>query len=92
VDKAAQDVLEIAGYAEYLNNRVGHSIGTDVHGNGANIDNFESHDERELLPDTCFSIEPGIYLPEFGLAQRSHAGAPKFSRSHGMMQQEMVLI
>jgi Xaa-Pro aminopeptidase len=67
VDKAARDVLATAGYAKYLNNRVGHSIGTEVHGNGANIDNFESRDERELLPNTCFSIEPGIYLPEFGL-------------------------
>jgi Xaa-Pro aminopeptidase len=67
VDRAARDVLDAAGYAKYLNNRVGHSIGQEVHGNGANMDNFESHDERELLPNTCFSIEPGIYLPEFGL-------------------------
>jgi Xaa-Pro dipeptidase len=67
VDKAARDVLDAAGCAKYLNNRVGHSIGQEVHGNGANMDNFESHDERELLPNTCFSIEPGIYLPEFGL-------------------------
>jgi len=67
VDKAARDVLEAAGYGKYLNNRVGHSIGTEVHGNGANMDNFESRDERELLPNTCFSVEPGVYLPEFGL-------------------------
>jgi len=67
VDKSARDVLEAAGYGKYLNNRVGHSIGTEVHGNGANIDNFESRDDRELIPNTCFSIEPGIYLPEFGL-------------------------
>jgi Xaa-Pro dipeptidase len=67
VDKAARDILETAGYGKYLNNRVGHSIGTEVHGYGANMDNFESRDERELLPNTCFSIEPGIYLPEFGL-------------------------
>jgi len=62
-----QHVLEAAGYGKYLNNRVGHSIGTEAHGNGANMDNFESRDERELLPNTCFSIEPGVYLPEFGL-------------------------
>lgn len=67
VDKSARDVLEAAGYRKYLNNRVGHSIGTEVHGNGANIDNFESRDDRELIANTCFSIEPGIYLPEFGL-------------------------
>ena len=67
MDKAARDVLDQAGYAQYLNNRVGHSIGTEVHGSGANIDNFESCDEREIIPNTCFSIEPGIYLPEFGV-------------------------
>lgn len=53
------------GVSQYLSNRVGHSIGTEVHGNGANIDNFESRDEREIIPSTCFSIEPGICLPEF---------------------------
>jgi Xaa-Pro aminopeptidase len=47
--------------------RTGHSIGTVVHGNGANIDNYETQDRRELLPNTCCSIEPGIYLPEFGI-------------------------
>jgi len=67
VDKAARDVLHAAGYGNYLNNRVGHSIGTEVHGNGANMDNFESYEDRELIPNTCFSIEPGIYLREFGL-------------------------
>jgi Xaa-Pro dipeptidase len=93
VDKAARDVLESAGYAKYLNNRVGHSIGTEVHGNGANMDNFESHDEREVLPNTCFSIEPGIYLPEFGL--RSEVNMLVRARSAevtGRIQQEMVLI
>jgi Xaa-Pro aminopeptidase len=93
VDKAARDVLEIAGYAAHLNKRVGHSIGTDVHGNGANIDNFESHDERELLPDTCFSIEPGIYLPEFGLRSEVNMLVHRSSAEvTGWMQQEMVLI
>jgi Xaa-Pro dipeptidase len=71
VDQAARDVLDEAGYGTYLNNRVGHSIGTQVHGNGANMDNFESHDDREIIPNTCFSIEAGIYLPEFGLRARS---------------------
>jgi Xaa-Pro dipeptidase len=93
VDQAARAVLETAGYAEYLNNRVGHSIGTEVHGNGANMDNFESHDEREVLPNTCFSIEPGIYLPEFGL--RSEVNMLVRARSAevtGRIQQEMILI
>jgi len=93
VDKAARDVLVDAGYSRYLNNRVGHSIGTEVHGNGANIDNFESHDERELIPNTCFSIEPGIYLPEFGL--RSEVNMPVREGSAevtGRIQNELVLI
>ena len=96
VDKAARDVLETAGYAKYLNNRVGHSIGTEVHGYdgyGANIDNFESHDEREVLPNTCFSIEPGIYLPEFGLRSEVNmlvrAGSAEVT---GRIQEEMILI
>jgi Xaa-Pro dipeptidase len=46
--------------------RTGHNIGQDVHGNGANMDDLETHDVRRVLPQTCFSIEPGIYLPEFG--------------------------
>ena len=93
VDKAARDVLEAAGYAQYLNNRVGHSIGTEVHGNGANMDNFESHDERQVLPYTCFSIEPGIYLPEFGL--RSEVDMlvyPHSAEVTGRIQEKMILI
>jgi Xaa-Pro dipeptidase len=93
VDKAARDVLEVAGYGKYLNNRVGHSIGTEVHGNGANMDNFESRDERELLPNTCFSIEPGIYLPEFGLRSEVNMlvrrGAAEVT---GRVQSEVVMI
>ena len=93
VDKAARDVLETAGYAQYLNNRVGHSIGTEVHGNGANMDNFESHDERQVLPYTCFSIEPGIYLPELGL--RSEVDMlvyPGSAEVTGRIQEKMILI
>ena len=56
-----------AGYGNYFVHRTGHSIGTLDHYNGANIDNFETQDERALLPNTCNSIEPGIYLPEFGV-------------------------
>jgi Xaa-Pro aminopeptidase len=92
-DKAARDVLEHAGYSQYLNNRVGHSIGTEVHGNGANIDNFESHDERELIPNTCFSIEPGIYLPEFGLRSEVNMLVREGSAEvTGRVQNELVLI
>jgi Xaa-Pro dipeptidase len=93
VDKAARDVLVTTGYAQYLNNRVGHSIGTEVHGNGANMDNFESRDEREVLPNTCFSIEPGIYLPEFGLRSEVNmlvrSGSAEVT---GRIQDQVVLI
>ena len=93
VDKAARDVLEEAGYAQYLNNRVGHSIGTEVHGNGANMDNFESRDDREILPNTCFSIEPGIYLPEFGLrSEINMLVRQKSAEVTGRIQNELVLI
>ena len=67
VDQAARNVIEAAGYGEHFVHRTGHSIGRETHGNGANMDNLETHDERRVMPRTCFSIEPGIYLPEFGV-------------------------
>ena len=67
VDKAARDVIAKAGYAKQFVHRTGHSIGQEVHGAGANMDNLESHDVRRIIPRTCFSIEPGIYSPEFGV-------------------------
>lgn len=67
VDDAARDVIQSKGYGDYFIHRTGHSIGREVHGTGANMDNFETHDERPVIPWTCFSIEPGIYLPEFGV-------------------------
>jgi Xaa-Pro aminopeptidase len=67
VDQAARDVIERAGYSQYFCHRTGHSIGQETHGNGANMDNLETHEERRVLPRTCFSVEPGIYLPEFGV-------------------------
>jgi Xaa-Pro aminopeptidase len=67
VDDVTRGVISRAGYGNYFVHRTGHSIGTLDHYNGANIDNFETQDERALLPNTCNSIEPGIYLPEFGV-------------------------
>jgi Xaa-Pro aminopeptidase len=67
VDQAARDTIDQAGYGQYFVHRTGHSIGQEVHGNGAHMDNLEMHEERLVLPRTCFSIEPGIYLPEFGV-------------------------
>lgn len=67
VDKAARAVVEKAGYGKYFFHRTGHNIGTSVHGNGVNMDGLETQDERHLIPQTCTSVEPGIYLPEFGM-------------------------
>jgi Xaa-Pro dipeptidase len=67
VDRAVRSHIKKAGYADYFIHRTGHSIGTEVHANGANMDDLEIHDERRILPNSCFSIEPGIYLPEFGV-------------------------
>lgn len=67
VDDVARGVIRKNGYADYFIHRTGHSLGTEVHSTGANMDNLETHDEREIIPRTCFTIEPGIYLPEFGV-------------------------
>ena len=67
VDKAARSVIEKAGYGKYFFHRTGHSIGESVHGNGANMDGLETYDVRHLMAGTCTSVEPGIYLPEFGM-------------------------
>ncbi len=67
VDHAARSVIDAAGYGPQFVHRTGHSIGEQTHGNGPNMDNLETHDEREIIPNVCFSIEPGIYLPEFGV-------------------------
>jgi Xaa-Pro dipeptidase len=75
VDDVTRASIKSAGYAQYFTHRTGHyfthrtghSIGTEIHGNGANMDNLETKDERQIIPNTCFSIEPGIYLPEFGV-------------------------
>jgi Xaa-Pro aminopeptidase len=67
VDRAARDVIRKAGFAKYFTHRTGHNIGQEVHGTGANMDGIEMHDDRSIVPRTCFSVEPGIYLPEFGI-------------------------
>lgn len=68
VDDVCRNTIRESGYGDFFVHRTGHSIGEEVHGNGANIDNLETQDSRRLMPKTCFSIEPGIYLPgEFGI-------------------------
>ena len=67
VDDACRKVIEDAGYGEFYVHRTGHSIGQEVHGNGANLDNLETREERLIMKNTCFSVEPGIYQAEFGV-------------------------
>jgi len=67
VDRAARTVLENAGYGEQILHRTGHNLGRDVHGNGVHMDDYESHDDRRLLPGTGFTIEPGLYFSTFGV-------------------------
>ena len=67
VDRAASAVLRDAGYADYILHRTGHSLGETVHGNGVNMDDYETHDDRRLLAGTGFTIEPGVYFDDFGV-------------------------
>lgn len=67
VDRAARDVITAAGYGRQFVHRTGHSLGEEVHGNGVHMDDYETHDERRLLPGTGFTIEPGVYTPTFGV-------------------------
>ncbi|HKW88620.1 MAG TPA: Xaa-Pro peptidase family protein [Candidatus Acidoferrales bacterium] len=67
VDRAARGVIRKAGYAKNFTHRTGHSIGQEVHGNGANMDGLETRDDRKLVPHTCFSVEPGVYFPDCGV-------------------------
>jgi Xaa-Pro dipeptidase len=93
VDKATRDVIENAGYGRYFIHRTGHSIATEVHGNGANMDNLEIHDERQILPNTCFSVEPGIYLPDFGVRSEVNVMVRQGKADvTGKIQRELVII
>jgi Xaa-Pro aminopeptidase len=67
VDRAARAIVERAGYGDAFFHRTGHSLGESVHGNGVHMDDYETHDDRRLLPGTGFTIEPGIYLERFGV-------------------------
>ncbi|MFL6352387.1 MAG: M24 family metallopeptidase [Bryobacteraceae bacterium] len=93
VDDVARDYIEQQGFGEFFFHRTGHSIGTDVHGTGANMDNLESHDERRVIPRTCFSIEPGIYLPEFGIRSEVNVYVGDgFAQVTGEEQEDLVRI
>jgi Xaa-Pro aminopeptidase len=91
VDNAARSVIERAGYGKYFFHRTGHSIGESVHGNGVNMDGLETHDIRHLIPRTCTSIEPGIYLREFGIRSEVNVYiGEREARVTGAVQQEIL--
>jgi Xaa-Pro aminopeptidase len=93
IDRAARDFITKSGYGDYFIHRTGHSIGESVHGNGANIDDLETHEERFILPRTCFSIEPGIYLPEFGVRSELNVYVDEQeARVTGAIQREIIRI
>lgn len=93
-DDAARDVIARAGLGEWFTHRTGHNIGTELHGNGANLDNLETHDERLILPKTCFSVEPGLYFPgEFGVrSEVDMIALPGRAEVTGRVQRELVRI
>ncbi len=93
VDRAARQVIEEAGYGAAFVHRTGHSIGQETHGNGANMDSLETREERLVLPRTCFSIEPGIYLAEFGIRSEINVFIGADSQVHvtgGPLQGEIL--
>lgn len=93
VDDAARAFIRDHGFADYFYHRTGHSIGTEVHGTGANMDNLETHDERRVIPFTCFSIEPGIYLPNFGVRLEVNMFVDDSrARVTGKIQDQLVLV
>ena len=93
VDAAARKVIEKAGYGKYFFHRTGHNLGQSVHGNGVNMDGLETHDVRHLIPKTCNSIEPGIYLPEFGIRSEVNVYiGEKEARVTGAVQREILAL
>lgn len=93
VDDAARNYIQDQGFAQYFVHRTGHSIGEEVHGTGANMDNLETHDDRRIIARTCFSIEPGVYLPEFGIRSEVNVYVgPTEARVTGEVQQKLVTV
>jgi Xaa-Pro dipeptidase len=93
VDDAARNHIKSHGFGDRFVHRTGHSIGHEVHGNGANMDNLEVHDERKLIPWTCFSIEPGVYLDDFGIRSEVNIFIDSDrARVTGEIQRELVRI
>jgi Xaa-Pro aminopeptidase len=91
VDRAASTVLRDAGYADNILHRTGHSLGQTVHGDGVNMDDYETHDDRRLLAGTGFTIEPGVYFDDFGVrTEINMVVAPRDAAVTGPLQTEIL--
>jgi Xaa-Pro aminopeptidase len=93
-DDASRAIIRTAGFADFFTHRTGHNIATELHGNGAHLDNLETHDVRLILPNTCFSVEPGLYFPgEFGVRNEINMiTRPGKAEVTGRIQNELVRI
>ena len=93
VDRAASTVLKQAGYAAEILHRTGHSLGETVHGDGVNMDDYETHDDRRLLPGTGFTIEPGVYFSDFGVrSEINMIVGERDARVTGPLQPEILAL
>jgi Xaa-Pro dipeptidase len=93
VDRVAATVLREAGYGAQIMHRTGHSLGEEVHGTGVNMDDFETHDDRRLLPGTGFTIEPGVYFPDFGIrSEINMIVSARDAAVTGPLQQEILVL
>jgi Xaa-Pro aminopeptidase len=93
VDKAARQVLEDSGYGKFVLHRTGHSLGENVHGNGTHLDDYETHDERRIVPKTGFTIEPGLYFERFGVRTEINVyRGDRDAEVTGERQQEIVTL
>jgi Xaa-Pro dipeptidase len=93
VDRACRDVVERAGFGPQFIHRTGHSLGTEVHGNGVHMDDYETHDERRLIPGTGFTIEPGVYSKDFGVRTEINMFvAEREAIVTGPLQKDFVLL
>ena len=92
-DRAAHDVLEQSGYGDHILHRTGHSLGESVHGNGVHLDDYETHDDRRILPGTGFTVEPGLYFETFGVRTEINVfRGDRDARVTGPRQMELVTL
>jgi Xaa-Pro aminopeptidase len=93
VDRACRDVIERLGYGPQFIHRTGHSLGEEVHGNGVHMDDYETHDDRRLIPGTGFTIEPGVYTDRFGVRTEINMFvSERDARVTGPLQKEIVTL